>query len=274
MRPLAIAFVVVTHVTTALPAQAPSGSAGSAGRAEVLILGSYHMANPGRDIFSSEADDVRSPRRQAEIEDLVRVLARFRPTRIAVEQGFNDGDRLQSSYAGYLAGERELTRNETDQIGFRLAERLGHDSVFGVDVDGDFPFPRLSDFAKANDRNAEFDAVMADIGSSVEEQDAYLATHTVLEALMRMNSDAAVAESVGFYYRQSHLGDHWNWAGADLVAAWFHRNIRIHANIVRLVRSPDERVLVIYGAGHLGWLRDNVLRDPTLTLRKLSDLVE
>lgn len=37
------------------------------GRAEVLVLGVYHMASPGHDIFNMKADDVLAPKRQAEI---------------------------------------------------------------------------------------------------------------------------------------------------------------------------------------------------------------
>jgi hypothetical protein len=40
------------------------------------------------------------------------------------------------------------------------------------------------------------------------------------------------------------------------------------------VGSPEERVLAIFGAGHLGWLRHAVSSDPTLRLRKLAELVE
>ena len=69
------------------------------------------------------------------------------------------------------------------------------------------------------------------------------------------------------------LGEPGDWAGADLLADWFRRNARIYANIAGLAGSPDERVLAIFGAGHLGWLRQNIASDPTLRLRTLGDLV-
>jgi len=50
--------------------------------------------------------------------------------------------------------------------------------------------------------------------------------------------------------------------------------MRIFSNVMQLIDSPNERVLVIYGYGHLGWLRNNVLSDPTLRLRKLADFVK
>jgi Family of unknown function (DUF5694) len=37
------------------------------------------------------------------------------------------------------------------------------------------------------------------------------------------------------------------------------------------VDSPNERILIIYGAGHLAWLRRNFSSDPTLQLRTLAE---
>ena len=53
--------------------------------AEVLVLGTYHMANPGHDIFNMKADDVLASKRQAEMAELIEVLKKFHPTKIAVE---------------------------------------------------------------------------------------------------------------------------------------------------------------------------------------------
>jgi hypothetical protein len=93
-------------------------------RAEILVLGTYHMANPGRDIFNMAADDVLAPKRQAEIAELLEVLKRFKPTKIAVESTVYE-DRRPKQYADYLAGKYTLTANEIEQVGFRLAKELG-----------------------------------------------------------------------------------------------------------------------------------------------------
>lgn len=242
-------------------------------RAEVLVLGTYHMNNPGRDIFNTKADDVLAPKRQAEMAQLIEVLKRFRPTKIAVERTAGD-ERIRKDYAAYLAGTHELTRNEIEQIGFRLAKELGHANVYAVDADGEFPYPRLVKYAKATDRAKELDALLAEIGEMVKTGNAYLGSHTILETLLSMNADEKVAQEVGFYYRQAAFGEPWDWAGADLVADWFRRNMRIYTNVMQLVESPDERVLVIYGSGHTGWLQQAFGGNPTLRLRKLHEFAK
>ena len=274
MRRLVVVLGAALASAAPAVAQAPAAAPGTgapAARAEVLVLGVYHMANPGRDIFNMKADDVLAPKRQAEIAELVAVLKKFSPTKVAVEADFYD-ESVTKRYADYVAGRHELSRNETEQLGFRLAKELGHKAVYPVDVDGDFPFLRLMNYAKGAGRSQELDALRAEVGAMVKAQDEYLAAHSVLETLLYMNADEKVARDVGFYYRQAHVGEPGDWAGADLVADWFRRNVRIYANLASLAGSPNERVLAIFGAGHLGWLRQNVANDPTLRLRTLAEL--
>jgi hypothetical protein len=270
-------FCVFSLALTALfPAaaqQPPAEKPAATARAEVLVLGSYHMANPGHDIFNMQADDVLAPKRQAEIAQVVDVLKRFRPTKIAVESDVQT-DRIPKAYADYVAGKHELTRNEIEQVAFRLARELGHKTVYPVDTDGDFPYQRLVNYAKGSGRSSELDASMGVFGDMAKAQDAYLASHTILETLVFMNADEMADENAGLYSRLAGLGEAGDWAGADLVADWFRRNIRIYSNVARLADTPNERVLVLYGAGHLAWLQRDVAANPGFRLRKLSEFVK
>lgn len=263
------AIMSVLVVLQSSPAQEPT----ERDRAEVLVVGTYHMNNPGRDVFNTESDDVLSSKRQAEIAEVVDVLARFRPTKILVEAGFNDR-RVSERYADYVAGSHELSRNEIEQLGFRLARMLGHETVYAVDVDGEFPYARLVKYAQATGRMTEFEALQEEGAESAEAFSAYLASHTVLETLLYMNSDERVAEDVGYYFQLAEFSEPWDWAGADLVSDWFRRNMRIYGNVVRLVDDANERVLVIYGAGHLGWLQYAFGSHPNLRLRKLAEFIQ
>lgn len=263
----------VTLFTRAAYAQAdnPRPPAEGAKRAEVLVLGVYHMANPGRDIFNVQADDVLAPKRQRELAELAEVLKKFRPTKIAVEADYGS-DAVPKRYAEYLAGKHELTRNEIEQVGFRLAKELGHKTVYPVDADGDFPYQRVVNYAKAKGQSAALEALMRDTwGEMSKAQGEYLKTHTVLETLLYVNSAERVARDVGAYYQLARYGEPGDYAGPDLLAEWYRRNARIHSNVTKLLETPGERVLVLFGYGHLGWLRQNVNSDQTLTLRRLDE---
>jgi hypothetical protein len=239
-------------------------------RPEILVLGTYHMGNPGHDIHNMQADDVLSAKRQAEIGQLIEVLKRFHPTKIAIESDVG-GQRATHEYADYLAGKYTLVRNEIDQIGYRLAKELGHRAIYPVDVDGDFPWQRVVNYAKANGVTEKFEAINAGWGTMVKEQGDFLGSHTVLETLEFMNSDSRPARDMALYFAVVRYGDPYDYAGSDLLAAWYQRNIRIYRNILALIDSPSEKILVIYGSGHLGWLRQNIGNDASVRLRKLGD---
>jgi hypothetical protein len=239
-------------------------------RPEIFVLGTYHMASPGHDVHNMKIDDVMAAKRQQEIAQLVEVLKRFRPTKIAIEAGVGN-KRVAQQYADYLAGKYTLSPNEIDQIGYRLARELGHEAVYPVDEDGDFPFLRVVNYAKANGRKAKFDTREAGTAARVAAQGNFLRSHTVLETLQYMNSDSAVAKDVASYFAFVPYGEPFEYAGPDLLASWYQRNIRIYHNIVALIDSPGARILVIYGVGHLGWLRQDVANDATVSLKKLED---
>jgi hypothetical protein len=49
--------------------------------------------------------------------------------------------------------------------------------------------------------------------------------------------------------------------------------MRIYRNIVALAKSPDDRILVIFGAGHLGWLRQMTASEGRVRLRSLAEVL-
>jgi len=241
-----------------------------ANKPQVLILGTYHMANPGRDMYNMQVDDVRSPQRQMELAQLADVLAKFAPTKIAIEAD-PDSERVPAAYKDYVAGKHELTQNEIEQIGFRLAKQLGHTQLYPIDVEGDFPFQRVIDYAKATGRSADLDKLMSSTGQIVAAQNDYIKSHTVLQSLLYMNSPAQVAAGDTFYLQLAPYGEAGDYAGPDLLGAWYTRNIRIYGNMAKLIQKPTDRILVLYGAGHLGWLQSDVRMDQNLCLRTLAD---
>lgn len=235
--------------------------------ARVMIVGTYHMANPGQDLHNVEADDVLQTGRQVEIRAVTDTLAAFEPNVVAVEwtAGITD-----ERYAKYLDGSLEPSRNEVVQLGFRLAKQAGLDRVHGIDVKGEFPFDKVQAWARANGRGESLAALNDEVGAKVAEMQAMQADHTVAEILRYMNTPEAVAWGQGFYMRLLEYGDGDAQPGADLVSAWAERNYHICARLLQNL-EPGDRAVVFYGAGHNYYLRRCVMDMPGVELVEAND---
>ncbi|MCW5725374.1 MAG: hypothetical protein KIS81_10530 [Maricaulaceae bacterium] len=240
--------------------------------AEVMLLGTYHFANPGLDTFNTQADDVLSEHRQREIETLTARLAEWAPDLILVEWPRTEQARVQALYEEYRAGGLRDRRNEVIQIGFRLADMLGHDRVATTDVQHAFYSEQQREVAAApNPRNqALHDAFMA-YGEALQAQAVDLMeSETIGGILARMNTPEALAANSDFYMR-FHIR-HWqdeNQGGAHTIANWYARNILIFQNMLREVEESEgraRRVLAIYGQGHVPILAHLIEATPYLTL--------
>ena len=131
-RPLAAALLAFAP---AVSAQSPVEALKGGPRAQVVVLGLFHFQDAGLDSYKPQfAFDIRSPERQQELEEVLERLARWRPTRIAVEQRPERQARLDSLFRIYPGGGTDTLRNEIYQIGMKLAKRLEHEGVFAIDA--------------------------------------------------------------------------------------------------------------------------------------------
>jgi hypothetical protein len=247
---------------------------GQSGRPQVLIVGTYHMANPGRDLANINADDVLAPKRQAELATLANLLAAFRPTKIALEYEPRRDSAVNARFAGYLTGTVTLGRGESEQVGMRLAKQLGHTRVYGVDHQMPLDLNGLFQFAAQNGHGAYVAEVQQEVQRIMARAQQQMKTLTIPELIVEHNQPSADSLQRAFYLRAAQLSAGDAYAGPDMTTAWYSRNLRIHANIARLITSPDERVLVLIGAGHTAFLRDFIrgagawtLVDPLLYLQ-------
>ncbi len=228
-------------------------------RADFLFIGSYHMGNPGRDVHNTRSDDVLEAGRQAEIAEVVRLLARYRPTRVMVEADVSRQAEISQRFRDSCKGERALTRNETEQLGFRVACKMGLETVTAVDWNelGPIKDEDSINYLKAVERHHQqklYEAHLA-IGKQVNDKDQQVLDQgTVLDMLKRLNSDEWLTQNAHAYYRIGLLGTPADPIGANWVQSWFGRNLAIFNNIARNT-GKDDRVLVIYGAGHGNHLR-------------------
>lgn len=248
-----------------------AGAASAAEPVQVMVLGAYHFGNPGLDMANAKADDVLLPARQTQLQEVAAGLAKFKPTRVAVEA---DADKLPQralpSYRAYLAGERRDKRNEIDQIAFRVAQAQGHAEVYGIDVDGDFPFEAVEKFAKEHAQGEALQGLLDRLNEHTRAFEAAQARSTIGQLLRTMNDPAEIRRDHGFYMAALHFGQAADQPGAALAAGWYARNLGICARLVQLAR-PGDRLLVLYGAGHNYLLRHCVEATPGWQLVEAND---
>ena len=220
----------------------------------IALLGVYHFDNPNQDQFNVKSDNVLSVKRQKEIEQLVIQLARFKPTRIALEfdKNRNLGDSL---YQQYLRGERQLGASEAEQIGFRLAKYLGHKHIYSVDerrLELDFnPGPLAQDFAPLLEE-------LSKTGNEIIGQiNSWVNKYSIGGVLSRLNQPELDKLNLDIYYRfLLPIGKDTLQPGADAVTSWYKRNLYIFHHIKEIIsKNKEERVLVIFGQGHTAMLK-------------------
>ncbi len=251
-------------------------------RPRVLVLGVFHLQDAGLDAYKPEFPfDIRTPERQRELEDVIARLAAWRPTRIAVEARPERQARLDSLFAVYPGNGMDTLRNEIYQIGFRLAKRLGLPGIHAIDASArslDSGLTReewerrqralARGPLSAVDWDARFTALY-------RADDSLKTVRSLRATLLSANTPERLAVGHGHYLVGNLLnGAPGEYFGADgFVSAWYNRNIRIYSNLVRLIRGPEERVLVIFGAGHVPILHHLLLSSPVLRLDEVSEVL-
>jgi hypothetical protein len=260
---------MLRHLTTLLFCLGPIlalAAEPSAKPVEVMVVGVFHMSNPGRDIHNLKVDDVLEPKRQGEIAAVTDALSRFKPTKVGVEW---PADLVAERYKQYLAGTLPPSRNEVVQLGFRLTKTAGAE-VYSLDADGDFPYERLKNFAETRGFSGLLDEQNAVVQREVDEQARLLAQKGVSADLRFLNDPTRLRTDNAFYRNMLRIGLGGDQPGADLTASWYHRNFLICANLLQLAK-PGDRFVIFFGSGHAFLLRQCVTETPGFKLVEPND---
>lgn len=244
---------------------------------EVMILGTYHMSNPGQDLHNARIDPVTTPEKQAQLEAVAEALARFRPTAVAVERIARDqATMLDHRYPAFTPADLLANPDERVQVGYRLAHRLGLERVYAIDEqdrEGQhsyFPFEDVQRWVEAHGESGRLGAMHQVVAAMLADLEQRQATETVGQLLAGINAPERVLWDQGFYARLMSFGAGDDQPGAVLNARWYARNAQIFARLLQVAR-PGDRIVVVYGSGHNYWLRQMVETTPGFHLVEPRD---
>ncbi|WP_350285147.1 DUF5694 domain-containing protein [uncultured Croceitalea sp.] len=221
---------------------------------KIAILGTFHFGET-TDYSSMDMDDFSAPSRQKELDELVRVIERYRPTKILLECQLKEELQFQNSYEKYIANQRPLQIDEREQIGYRLAKNLGHSTIYCIDYKLSLPLDELSRFAE-NNKKEEFFKFLQSIEQS-DERDSKILSNTTLRAYFAYknslgedlkNKRQYIQETAKFVSDSTYIG-------VEFVSKWWERNFHIMSNIDSHMTSTDV-ILVLIGGAHRTVLKD------------------
>lgn len=240
-------------------------AAAPAPKAQVMILGVAHLVAK-RDVHNSVfQDSPLSPKRQAQMTDVVAHLARFHPTKVLIEASYGE-KKILDEYARYLGGHFTLGANEIYQFGFRLAAQEKNATIYPIDTWGASVYDDNSPSGKRIDAylRAHFNDVK-DPRFSVflARSNALERNGTYLDLMRYINTDAAIRANASWYSMFDGMGREADDAGSAYTAQWYTRNTYIFSNILSVIR-PGDRVVVMMGQGHEYLLRDFTQLNPNL----------
>lgn len=260
----------------------PNWPVPESGQARVMLLGTYHMDNPGLDAHTIDADDVLAKERQAELRDLSRSLAEWNPEAVAVERPAERNASVNELYRSYRNGEYDYDeevdlasagpgrddpttecRSEVVQVGFRLADQLDHDTVHAVDSHPEPP-AGAEGFSWDAPSTEDVSYPLPDF-ANLEEREAQRLRDSTLTAYHRhINEEENLHQNHSgmFAGAISRRGDA-EYLGARMLGYWYERNLRIVQNVWDAV-DPGDKLLVLVGSGHVHVLR-HLLNEAPMT---------
>ncbi|PZR28072.1 MAG: hypothetical protein DI535_07885 [Citrobacter freundii] len=248
---------------------------------EVLLLGTFHFDYPNLDAHktdSSKQIDVLSDQKQKELRELTEVIKRFKPTKVYIEsrrQSFHD-----SLYKEYRSGRFVPGRNEIYQIGYRVAKEMNLPQVYAVDADsfvGEYEKKYtwidsmwnggvMTDSIRDKYWNRLF-TKMYDEGDSLDR------VLPLLENFLLMAEPATLKRMHGAYLTGGFntKGNE----GPDIISMWwFSRNLRIFNNVLNTRPTQDDRILILFGNGHMPILKQCFESSPEFRVVELKTLVK
>lgn len=288
-RARAVGHLLVIALAAGSPAIAASPNADAllvelarrleAPRAKLVAVGTFHFRDAGLDEYKPQHQmNVLSERRQREIEGIVKGLAAFAPTKVAVEWPKSMQAKTDEIYARYLRGELDSEPEEVYQLGFRLARRLRHERVHAIDVKGRHYEPRIDRGAEASRLGIEhlMDSPWYETFEAASAWEDKIKIETDLrDYLLYLNAPQRIVAGHGIYLVGGFKvvqGD--AYPGPDFTSGWwYNRNLRIFANLLQLVESSDERIVLVIGSGHLPILYHAAEASPEIEWVELAEVL-
>lgn len=253
----------------------------------VILIGTYHFNNPGFDQGKVQERNILTEENQKGLERITnKIIKKYKPSKVFVESDFEKRNNLNQLYQLYNNEKeyydndtlnsfykRYYSENEIFQLGFRLANKAGNDSIYSIDYDK-IPI-RFDLLMQKIETNPKFS--LGDYKKDILKLESFmnkcLSDKKLENVLKCLNSIEQYQLNKGSYISfLNRINNETDFFGSDLVSLWYKRNLIMYANIQNQVNNKDKNIVVIVGAGHAAMLEEFIKLDSMFNLIKVDEL--
>lgn len=247
---------------------------------QVLLLGSSHWASyegGGSDVAQTYEIDILSEQYQREVQEIAQRIVAFGPDKIFVERTLEVQGKVDSLYQLYTREEwGEGIRNEIVQLGFRVANMMGHERVYGIDYRTSFPYRKMKEAMK---EAGQEDLILECDESTEVFENAYnkmvREKSTLKEFFYFLNDPEQRRDDLDWYLRLANqAGPKNNTTGSFLAAEWLKRNIYSYGLMQKYTEPGDKKIMVLMGSSHTAVFDFLMQTNPNWVSVELKDLME
>ncbi len=249
---------------------------------EVLLLGTFHFRNfdPNNngDLVATQIPDVLTNKNQKELEKIAQHIVNFKPDKIFVEYPYSKQKQLDSIYSAFpeQADFKYQNRNETNQIAFRVAKQLGHNSLYGIDIRTEFPYDSL---LRAMKKANQTDLIQKDEEelNRLEKNgnELFSSDKNLSELIFYFNEPGYRKSDINWYVNLANqAGDMDDFVGVHLASEWYKRNLYMYSIIQKTIQKSDEKIMILGGASHIGMFNEFIKYTPEWKTTELKEIIK
>lgn len=236
---------------------------------QVLNFGTFHF---GYTPDGTTVDyDENSKSAENEARQLAKMIARFKPTIICVEQRPKDEADLNKAYQEYLNNPDELSRygGEIGMVAFEVGRLLNITHLEGIDFHQGYNWS-LGDFIESHPdytNSTDPETYLRTTNDPFEFHPAFKEKYAnfdkvpLIEKLKLSNDPVYLDHSiVSNADKLLYVDFDDNLRGAREASKFYERNLKIYQNLNKIPMNKDDRVFILMGSAHTAFLRELMKR--------------
>lgn len=254
---------------------------------KILTIGTFHFH-----LVKSQFDvdfDINIKENQKQLNEIIGQIEKFKPTKIFVEWEFSKQNELDELYNSYLKdktfelikqkyghNESMYFESEVQQLGFKLADKLGHKKLFAFDYIMNEPNDTVMIAIQKANQTDLMNEIQSDFGEYGQTLiSKFQQEKSIKNLLLFFNSNELDYKlNSGYISLFNKVGSKDDFAGAYFVSERFKRNLYMYSLIQKQIEKTNERIVVIVGGQHSAGFRDFIRDDKNLEEVNLETILK